>query len=129
MPVCRGKMVGRDEKPVVEDPQELSSDLAQLMATERRLDRRLAEVRAEAERLVEAAREESRTVDAAFDRESEAAAERLRVEIEAERAQQLESIAAEARQRIEAFDGIPDGRIGELSEYVVGRLTGEGRRS
>lgn len=84
-PVARGKMEGRGEKRAVEEPQELSSDLARLIATERRLDQLKSETRAKADQLIEVAERECPASEPVVERECEDAAERLHTEIEAER--------------------------------------------
>ncbi|HEX9610458.1 MAG TPA: hypothetical protein VF978_01135 [Gemmatimonadales bacterium] len=96
-----------------------TGDLVQLVATEERLERRLAEAKAEAGRVVEAAQEAVRSREAGLEAELAEVGRGLEASAAAERVARVSEIDAAARAEIAAFEGLSPERIAELARYVV----------
>lgn len=96
-----------------------TGDLARLVATEERLERRLAEARAEAGSLVAAAEEAARARETGLDAELAELSRRLDAAAEAELAAREREIAAAAEAEIAAFDGLSPERVTALARHVT----------
>lgn len=104
------------------------SQLARLQEHERALAERLADARADADLIVDRARADAERAKAELEASLEEEAEGLREEIRSELRTSLERISAEARERAERFERVPDDRIAELVELTFARLVGAGDR-
>jgi len=95
------------------------SQLAMLVAAERRLDERLAEARREAARLVSDARARARALDIAPPPEAATVVEeRVRREVDAA----IEALRADARRRVERCDAAGGAERARWVDWVVSRL-------
>ena len=123
--VARLAGFGKDCAMTATRTDALTGDLAELLATEERLERRLAEARVEAARLVEAARESAGRREAHLEQELAALGRRLEADAQAERGRRLEEVETAAREAADRFDRIPDGRIADLARAVAALVAGD----
>lgn len=107
-------------------PAAAPGDLARLVETELRLEASLADVRAEARRLVADARQAAdRRAGAAAAATVEARA-RFAAELAVERDRELAAIAAAAARDAARYEGIAKDRVEALARLVVTLIVGEG---
>jgi colicin import membrane protein/SWI/SNF-related matrix-associated actin-dependent regulator 1 of chromatin subfamily A len=98
------------------------SDLAALVASERRLAARLEEAAAEAGRLVAAAEREAAATDVVLEAEIARALAGLAAEAERERERRLAAVAAEGRREVERYAAVTPERIDALADVVLAAL-------
>ena len=99
-----------------------ATDLARLIATERRLEQRLAEARAEGARVVAAAQHAAETAEAGLVAGIEAEARALQEREAAERREALARIEDEGRMQANAYATVPDDTVAALARAVVVRM-------
>lgn len=97
-------------------------ELARLLDTERRLEERLRQARAEAEALVVRAREDGAAREAALAAELAALERRLDEALEAERRQREAELAAAAERDAAAYAAVPAARLAAVARVLAERL-------
>ena len=104
--------------------QDMSSqgEFVRLLETERRLEERLRQARADGETLVATARAEAEQREQACAAELEADAQRLDAELGAEQGQREQEVAEAARLEADAFEGVPPARIAAIAKILAQRL-------
>lgn len=112
-------MDGMTDRPRDGDQQ---SQLAELLACERDLDRLLATAREEARRTVEDARAAATQAEADAEGTLAAEVERLRSTIEGQARSRVQEILARSRERAARFDGISDERVKDLADAAFRQL-------
>jgi hypothetical protein len=105
-------------------PTGVSDDLTSLLATEERLELRMAEARAEAERIVSGAEATAHAQEVALEAELARAAQDLEARAQVERTSGLAEIESQAAAAIAVFDEIGPGHVAELASYIASQVTG-----
>ena len=108
----------------VPTPASPQGEFARLLETERRLDERLRQARAEAEALVAAAQAEAARRETALAAELEGDALRLDAELAAEQRRREQEVADAARAEGEAYDGVAPARVTAIALGLAPRLIG-----
>ena len=101
-----------------------TGDLDRLLAVERELERMLTAAKAEADALVQAASDEAAREDSAGAAAVEAELARVRAEVDAAHAAQLEALRARADEIQARFEGVDEATFRRLVAHVVARTVG-----
>jgi hypothetical protein len=99
-------------------------DLAQLLATEQRLEAMVVRAKDEATALVAAARAEAAARDADGATELDAGLRKLEAGVAADRLRREAELAETMRREAQFFDDVGAHRVEALARYVVARVIG-----
>jgi hypothetical protein len=103
-----------------------SSDLDRLLATEQRLEKRLAEARAQGQALIAEARTKAEQREGALEAELQQEERRLAETLTSERQQKERAIAEDAERAAAAFERLPEARVTALARELARRCFVEG---
>lgn len=106
----------------VQVPPSSGADLAALLATEQRLERALAEARAEADRVRDEARARAAEVERAAEITLAAAVATMEVEVARDTSTHLATLEAEADREIAAWNGLVGPRLDRAAAEVLAAL-------
>jgi hypothetical protein len=110
-----------ENRPV---PSDGRGDLAQLLATEQRLEAMVMRAKDQAAALVATARAEAAAREATVATELEAGLRELEARIAADQGRREEELAETMRQETRSFDEVGADRVEALARYVVARIIG-----